>query len=101
MRADPLPNHLVTCPKRPNDVTLPRSEGQATGLCRNMKRRSFFFAVCCASGVLSMTANAQQSMTYRIGYLHPTDSSVVLYLSFLGALKDLGYVVGSNTTIEA
>jgi len=66
-----------------------------------MNRRSFFFVVCCASDVLSMIANAQQSRTYRIGYLHPTDSSDVLYLSFLGALKDLGYVVGRNTTIEA
>ena len=47
------------------------------------------------------TAHLQQPRTYRIGYLHPTDSSDALYPPFVQALKDLGYVAGANTVIEA
>src|SRR5438876_2599140 len=66
-----------------------------------MNRRTF---VGLFAGVLAgapSTGRLQQLRVYRIGYLHPTDPSDVLYPAFVQALKDLGYVVGANTVIEA
>src|SRR5215831_5326619 len=68
-----------------------------------MKRRTFLAVSGCVLATLPTAALPQQAKTYRIGYLHPTDSSDVLYIAFLRALKELGYVtgVGGNTVIEA
>ena len=66
-----------------------------------MNRRSFLGVAGCLPGILSLAACSQPPKVYRIGYLHPTDPSDVIYQAFVRALKDLGYVVGGNTIIEA
>ena len=63
-----------------------------------MNRRSFLGVTLLAA---SRAARGLQPRTYRIGYLHPTDPSDVVYLAFVRALKSLGYVPGGNTVLEA
>jgi putative ABC transport system substrate-binding protein len=46
-------------------------------------------------------AAGQSARTWRIGYLHPTDSDDVAYRAFRAALARLGYVVGGNTVLDA
>ena len=67
-----------------------------------MRNRRWFLGVIGSvfSGI-PLAARSQQRGIYRIGYLHPTDASDVLYPAFLQALNGLGYVVGGNTVIEA
>jgi putative ABC transport system substrate-binding protein len=72
-----------------------------------MGRRSFLAAAGCVLSIFVLRAPAQQAKTYRIGYLHPTDVQDVGtgmpdvgYAAFRRALKDLGYVVGTNTVVE-
>jgi ABC-type uncharacterized transport system substrate-binding protein len=66
-----------------------------------MNRRSFLAVSSCVLATVPAFVLAQQPKTYRIGYLHPTDSSDVLYIAFVQALKGLGYGVGGDTIIEA
>lgn len=72
-----------------------------------MRRRSFLATTGCVLGSLALRASAQQAKTYRIGYLHPTDvqdpsigTPDIGYAAFRRALKDLGYLVGTNTMLE-
>jgi ABC-type uncharacterized transport system substrate-binding protein len=66
-----------------------------------LDRRLFLGVIGCISWARPLVANSQQPRIYRIGYLHPTDSTDILYAPFVRALASLGYVVGKNTVIEA
>ena len=55
-----------------------------------MNRRIFLTLSGCVLATLPPAALSQQAKVYRIGYLHPTDSSDVLYVAFQRALKDFG-----------
>jgi ABC-type uncharacterized transport system substrate-binding protein len=64
-----------------------------------MDRRKFLSAVA-SSLVAAPLARAQQSgKLYRIGYL-TAGSASPLYVAFLDALRELGWVDGKNCTLE-
>ncbi len=65
-----------------------------------MYRRSFLGALGMALAATSRTGATQQK-AFRIGYLHPSNPEDVAYTAFRQALRDAGYVVGSNTVLEA
>lgn len=72
-----------------------------------MRRRSFLAAAACLPAATALRGHGQATRTYRIGYLHPTDiqdaatgTPDIGYSAFRGALKDFGYVVGTNVIIE-
>jgi hypothetical protein len=59
-----------------------------------MNRRLFLGVIACVFSGMPSASRSQQRRIYRIGYLHPTDATDVLYPAFMQALKGLGYVVG-------
>jgi putative ABC transport system substrate-binding protein len=66
-----------------------------------LDRRSALGILGCLLCTRLSATDSRSSKVYRIGYLHPTDATDMLYLPFVRALKDLGYVVGENLVIEA
>ena len=67
-----------------------------------MRRRDFIKAIAGSAGVWPLNARAQQPAVPAVGFLRNTqkDDSVDLVKAFERGLKQAGYAVGENVTIE-
>ncbi|MFO1303133.1 MAG: ABC transporter substrate-binding protein [Burkholderiales bacterium] len=65
-----------------------------------VRRRALIAVAACLAASAWLPARAQAGRTYRVGYLHPTDRSDPGYVAFRGAMTELGYVEGQNTTFD-
>ena len=68
-----------------------------------MKRRKFITLIGGAAAVLPFAARAQTKSSARIGYIgawYSRSTGGVLFDSFRHGMRELGYVVGQNLTIN-
>ncbi len=63
-----------------------------------MRRREFIASVGCAAVAWPRTARSQPARTYRIGVLG--NENTPIWESFRQGLRDLGYIDGSNVSVE-